>query len=374
MQGKVTGQSVPFNKPHYVTTNHLEMRVAFASCSHTPGQIQQPVWGIIQHQLPDLLLLLGDNVYIGPEGYDPPANNTEEKLEKQRDIRITKYKALSGECHFAQLIANVDMLAIWDNHDLGLPGPAYPANIPKYGADASEDFKKMARRLFDKYLKSRSIIPDSKDVYCSKIINGIKFIMLDVRSYQENPDKQPPHPPAHITLLGKDQEEWLIHELLPDDAEIKVICSGIAYSEGNANWLAYPAWNKIFMEKVARTKKLLFLGGNIHTNEFKTHPDIDSRNGKYFYEIISSGVGRNIKTDKKENMNKISEKQADAGDEVEENRKGPAANNYGLIDFTPTEVIISLYGQRHRNLHYAIIDRKNWTLTEYRKMVDVIKK
>src|SRR6185436_20459420 len=122
-------------------------------------QVEQPIWGIIQHQCPDLLLLLGDNVYIGKEGYDPDplVKIPFLRLDMQKIILKAKYEALKKEDHFHNLTKKVDFLATWDNHDFGLPGLSYPNdNIPKYGAYVSPEFRKMTRELFDEYIKSRS--------------------------------------------------------------------------------------------------------------------------------------------------------------------------------------------------------------------------
>ena len=46
------------------------MRIAFASCAKIQDRDEQPVWTAIRAAEPDVLLLLGDNVYVGgkPEG------------------------------------------------------------------------------------------------------------------------------------------------------------------------------------------------------------------------------------------------------------------------------------------------------------------
>jgi len=77
-------------------------------------------------------------VYIGVEGYDPEPGPFETPLEAKRRILESKYRAQSAEPHFKELLDSVDYLAIWDNHDFGLPGLKYSGLAPKYGAEVPE--------------------------------------------------------------------------------------------------------------------------------------------------------------------------------------------------------------------------------------------
>ena len=363
------------------------MKVAFASCSSIAGQHDyQPIWGIIKAQKPDLLLLLGDNVYISKAGLEPiPPDTTASVLE-------SKYKRQLEEPHFKNLLSKVPYLAIWDNHDFGLPGhkyvptPTYSSPpLPMYGDEVSQEHREMARGLFNQYLKYESVRPWTKHVYCSYTMNNIKFIMLDVRSRQQNPANGG-------QLIDSAQKEWLWKEMLESDAEINVICSGLTYTIGGDDtmgWKKYENWFREFNNKAAQTSNPLFIGGNIHNNAFRTHivtkdpvtslpgsfyssipGDLAGRplppGSRYFYEVASSGVGQNFK-----NPNAPSDEENDGeGDNAEEDK--PLAdrprNNYGIIDFTETEVIISLYGQRIDSMHYAKINRSDWTLNGYWRM------
>lgn len=128
------------------------MKIAFTSCSKIGrnGQHKQPIWGIIRQQKPDFLLLLGDNVYSGKEGY-------EASIEIKREILTHKYVAQTNECHFKDLLSNVPYLAIWDNHDFGIPGGAYvprdPNLVSMYGAKASEEHRRLSEVYFKLTLK-----------------------------------------------------------------------------------------------------------------------------------------------------------------------------------------------------------------------------
>ena len=381
------------------------MKVAFASCSNATrsSQRSQPVWGIIRQQKPDLLLLLGDNVYIGKEGYDPEPRFGETSLEAKQRILISKYDAQLAEPHFKELLQEVPYLAVWDNHDFGLPGHKYKEGditVKRYGGEVDDDHRDMVRVLFHRYLKRRSKRPEPEPVYCKFIHyegNGkkIKFLMLDVRSRQTAP--HPIGTKRGGTLLGEEQEKWLLDELELNEAEIHVICSGIPYAAGDGvGWGAYTSWFNAFNDKLLTTNRPLFLGGNIHNNAFEAHIKKTNSDGevtitmarskggqddqpvttdeKYlFYEAVSSGVGQNFKdseNDQEEDgdddgddfIDDITEISADGIITGNDTLAGLPRNNYGIIDFTTELVKITLYSQKPKDNFYAEIDRKSWQL------------
>jgi hypothetical protein len=345
------------------------MKIAFTSCSRTTrrGQREQPIWGIIRRQKPDFLLLLGDNVYIGKEGY-------EASIERKRELLTHEYEAQTNEVHFKDLLSSVPYLAIWDNHDFGLPGNTYesigPNRVPIYGAEVSDEHRRLARSLFQTYLKADSQQPQTGEIYCTHTIidenkKAIKFYMLDVRSHQENP--------IHVnrispSLLGRTQEEWLLNELRTSTAEINIICSGIPYRY----WGKYPRWVKDFQMVASKKTNLLFLGGQVHHNEFNIHrlrkfPFWNSAN---MFEAVSSGVGQNLNLPDENDEDSDEEPiDNDSGNIIENiGLFGLPYNNYGIIDITDNLVMITLYGQSAINMHYAIINRQRWSLKGYWKM------
>lgn len=265
----------------------------------------QPVWNEILNHRPDLLLLLGDNVYA-------------KKGIFSKKILEERYKLQCDEPNFSRLLKKVPYIPIWDNHDLGIYNP-------QFGFDVSSEHKNEARSLFDKYLKKGSIVPNTPEVYCSCIINNIKFIMLDVRSYQQNPNS------CSSSLLGKKQEKWLIKELNHNN-KFTIVCSGNSLSFGsNDNWLKYPIWFENFTTKFNIAPNPLFLAGSIHRNRIIIHPKHN------FYEIISSSVGRN------------------------DSNKNPI-NNYGMLTFTNHRLDIRLYGHKPSNNISKSINLETWKL------------
>ncbi|MCY7307133.1 MAG: hypothetical protein LH632_13490 [Rhodoferax sp.] len=48
------------------------MKIAVASCIKIQSTNPQPVWIEIQHERPDALLLIGDNIYLNHDNHSNP--------------------------------------------------------------------------------------------------------------------------------------------------------------------------------------------------------------------------------------------------------------------------------------------------------------
>ncbi len=102
-------------------------RIAIASCCKIQNVGDQPVWSEIEEHDPDLLLLLGDNVYM-------PNSRWDHGFMEQR------YKEQFAEPHFASLIQKVPFLATWDDHDFGINDSR--------GAYISDSYRRESGRQF----------------------------------------------------------------------------------------------------------------------------------------------------------------------------------------------------------------------------------
>lgn len=281
------------------------MKIAFASCSKIHKQKIQPAWKAIARESPDLLLLLGDNVYGGT------LTQSWKKFHKNLESR---YQQQFEEENFRRLTANVPFKAIWDDHDFAKGNDGKGAEIVM--DDGGEEQIKKSRDLFHRYMNCSTNLPE---VYYSFTQGKAKFIMLDVRFYREDTA-------ADASILGKKQEDWLEQELKHSE-KYTIVCSGSCLTEGRERWEYYQKYYKKFNALVAKSPRVLFLAGDIHRNQFTPHQD--------FYEVVSSAVGRN-------------------------NR-----NNYGIIELGDDTVTIRLRGRRSKDNIDATIDSENWSLVRF---------
>ena len=278
------------------------MKIAIASCAKIHKQEVQPAWAAIADEKPDLLLLLGDNVYGGT--FTQSWKRFHKKLED-------RYKKQLQEQNFKHLVENVPFKAVWDDHDFAKGDNGKGGEIVQDPGGLAQI--KKSRALFHKYMKSSTNKPEA---YYSFNRGNARFIMLDVRFYREEtaPD---------ASILGKKQEDWLQRKL-KHDKKFTVICSGSCLTEGGERWSYYRNYYQKFITMAAAAPRTLFLAGDVHRNLFTAHPG--------FFEVISSAVGRN-------------------------NR-----NNYGIIELGDKQVTIKLRGRRKKDNSDATIDTKNWTL------------
>ena len=83
-------------------------RIAFASC-YVPQFGMSHVWTVVLEQQPDVLVMMGDNVYQSEE-------KTEPELLELREA----YAMLAAEKELASLREQTAVFAVWDDHDYGL--------------------------------------------------------------------------------------------------------------------------------------------------------------------------------------------------------------------------------------------------------------
>lgn len=273
------------------------MKIAIASCAKIQDRPIQPAWKEIEDKKPDLLLLLGDNVYGGTFTF------SWKKYHKKLEDR---YKKQISEENFKSLISKVPYKAIWDDHD-------FAKGDNGKGALIKDKYKNRSRDLFHKYMNCSTNLPET---YYSFEKDNVKFIMLDVRYYREEPD-------VDASMLGKKQEEWLEREL-KHDKKFTIICSGTTLNSSlfGERWKNYYNYYNRFIELTKSVNNLLFLSGDIHKNKFKNH--------NHFYEIISSGVARNRK------------------------------DNYAIIELGDDSVNIDLIGNK-KDKHISI-DTNTWKI------------
>lgn len=280
-------------------------KIAIASCCKVQMQHDQPAWAAIESENPDQLLLLGDNVYMLNDRWDHAY---------LRD----RYVDQLAVPEFASVISNVPYMAIWDDHDFGVNDSR--------GAYVSYSRKRRSRDLFHQYLPG-AINPDRPRIYTSHVINDVKIIMLDVRTWRTYSNR------IDATMLGDDQEQWLWNEL-QHPHRFTVIGTGSCVSAGadRETWKDFDRFYSEFLNRVP--SRTLVVSGDIHKNAFQSHQG--------FFEATSSGIGRKTKP---------------SG-----GRPAVPMNNYGIITFGNQRVTIDLRGDQAANQIRKQIRVSNWSL------------
>lgn len=238
----------------------------------------QPAWGWIAEQKPDLLLLLGDNIYA------------ESDIWSVNDI-AAKYRARLADPAFRYAIDRIPTIATWDDHDLG-PNNAYGDSVAaRTIGETGLERREAARLQFLSHLSPRGVDPakleqPKGEIYCSYDLNGVLIIVLDGRFYRQDIREVG----AQAEFLGPTQEAWLWAQLeraRTGDFLATIVACGSTISASKQLGEDISHYRRFYPEFEARFGKCpnpIFLSGDIHRNAFRRHP--------WFVEGIASGVAQ----------------------------------------------------------------------------------
>ena len=228
---------------HYFPQTH-DISFLFGSCSWWKED-RYPLIETMANHPADFTLWLGDNLYLDPWDHDHPGGIA------------SKYRKVRKHTDLKKLLASKGNVATWDDHDYGRD-------------DATGDWplKTEAREVFSRYWLNPSYgTEDVPGVHTQFRISDVDFIVMDDRSYRDDPENTPP-----VRMFGNDQIRWLKNMLLTSRARLKILVSG-------SQWLnplnAYEGWNRHpeereeFLAWLAESDipGVIFLSGDRHFTE-----------------------------------------------------------------------------------------------------------
>jgi len=265
-------------------------RIAFGSCANQQNPC--PVWGSIAAAAPDLLILLGDNVY---------ADLVDGRLKPSTPERIAAaYAQLSAVSDFARLRAQTKLIATWDDHDYG-----------NNDAGVEWEHKDAAAKIFLDFFGVPADSPrrQQRGIYHAEILGPpgkrVQVITLDTRyfrsplalgseplpGFRARPYIATDGPDA--TMLGPQQWAWLEQQLL-QPAEIRILCSSIQILSDEhpfEKWGTMPAEREKLFALLQKTQAsgVVLLSGDRHLGEIS----VDSAAIGYpLYDITASGLNQ----------------------------------------------------------------------------------
>jgi|LNFM01.1.fsa_nt_gb alkaline phosphatase D len=229
--------------------------IAVGSCLHQSRP--QPILKDVIAARPQLMLMIGDNVYGDVKG--PEA----------RELSAA-YTTQARHAAFAQARAAVPMLATWDDHDYG-------------SNDGGEEFahKSAAARLFHQFWGMSPERPVAEGVHYSRIFGPpgrrVQIIMLDTRTFRSplrpksaeftSWGKFEPDMDAGKTMLGASQWTWLERELRRP-ADVRLVVSSVqvlADGHGWERWGNMPRQRERLLSLLERTEGgIVLLSGDRH--------------------------------------------------------------------------------------------------------------
>jgi alkaline phosphatase D len=261
-------------------------RIALGSCNEQTRPT--PLWQPLLASQPDLLLLLGDNVYIDSE--DP---------DKMR----AAYDALAEQEGFAEVRASMPILATWDDHDYGWND-----------SDQHYPSKQESRSIMLDFFGTPADSPrrSRSGIYESWLFGPpeqrVQIILLDLRWNKTPwsrrgrgpiagdgfPGSYAPSYDPQSTMLGEEQWAWL-EQQLEVPARLRLIGSSLqALSTGShwEGWAMMPLERKRLLQTIRSSGAggVLFVSGDTHWAELARVQPVDSGVRYPLYELTTSGL------------------------------------------------------------------------------------
>ncbi len=184
----------------------VKFRIAFGGGAGFVPQ-HEYMWNTIRAEKPDVLMLLGDNVYS-----DAP---------EMPEMQHYCYYRRQSRPEYKQLVATTPTFTIWDDHDFGVNdcsgGPAI--NEPYWKMPV---YKVYRNNWVNPYYGGGVAQPGCNYDY---YIGDVHFIMLDGRYYRNLKPTDGTIP----TMLGPAQRQWLLDTIKKSEGKLVVLCSPVPW-------------------------------------------------------------------------------------------------------------------------------------------------
>ncbi len=259
--------------------------VALGSCFYVneteydrPGNAyggQYQIMTAIVEKDPDVMLWLGDNVYLREADW------------YSRTGFYHRYTHTRSLPELQPLLASAHHYAIWDDHDFG-----------PNDSDRSFIHKELAVETFNHFWGNPTCgLPGQGGITSFFHWYDIDFFLLDNR-YFRSPNELTG---GRQTLLGENQLEWLIDALAASDAPFKMVCIGGQVLNTAEVYETYtnlqPAERNRLLQRIAEEdiKGVIFLTGDRHHSELSSYTN---RAGNVVYDLtispLTSGPNTNV--------------------------------------------------------------------------------
>lgn len=254
-------------------TKQKPLTFAMASCmDDSYEKKQEKMWDSLASKGPDILLLIGDNVYADRRNGKPVSTMSAAVLWSRYVETRQKLRLFASE-HL------IPTIAVWDDHDFG-----------KNNGGREFPLKYEARRVFHSFYAQQPIrdaFNTGPGVSSFLEIAGHRFILMDARSFRSS-DPQA----EDKTHFGKLQDQWLLQHL-ETSKNLTWLISGDQWFGGYHKFESFegnhPDNFAKLLDQIKQTKaKVAFLSGDRHLTELMR---IEPKwLGYTTYEITSSGI------------------------------------------------------------------------------------
>lgn len=274
-----------------------DFTVALGSCAYVnepeldrPGKGYGSNYGIfesINGKNPDIMLWGGDNIYLREADWDSQTG-INHRYTHSRTIK-----------EMQPLLAKTQNFAIWDDHDFG----------PNDG-DRGFYNKHLTQKAFKNFWANKSYgMDDSQNqgIYSTFNWGDAQFFLLDNRFFKTPNDRKT----GKRDLLGENQLEWLIDNLITSKASFKIIVVGgqvLNTAEVYENYSNYADEKSKLLKEIVDNKinGVLFISGDRH------HTELSAQSRENTYSLmdwtvspLTAGHGNIEKLAKEANKNRV---------------------------------------------------------------------
>jgi len=265
---------------HSLDTGKKKPRLALISCMDDSLKVEQALmWKQLLSEKPDVILMMGDNVYADrvPSGWQ--AASGEQLWDRYVDTRTT--------LDFYKSADLIPVFATWDDHDYG-----------RNDADRTYVLKEESAQIFQAFFAQAKPTGDftrGPGVSSMWAAFGVRFLLLDDRSFR-SPDGVDLPDQTHF---GAEQEDWIVNQISAAREPVFMV-SGDQFFGGYNPFESYEGNHpKSFQTQLARWRRakspLIFLSGDRHLTEIIQVPK--KALGYQTYELTSSPLHAKVFAD-----------------------------------------------------------------------------
>lgn len=272
------------------------MRIAFASCIHTPVFRNQPVWDWIAARQPDHLVLLGDSLYLDLSLSGPhPEQMLDDEFARHLFARYTGLLAQPQLRALVQQLPPGRVWSVWDDHDflwndaLGAEARANPQHSGKLRLSTAfhEAFRRalalgLAPGAFPSAYNDAVFWDMNQPPLATPSVAlqpGLWLHLSDCRSWRTRTwllEESKRH------LLGAAQRQRIGAAVAAQPQALHLLACGSTLSSWKRRYPQDWAW----LISLAAQHRTLVLSGDIHRNEV----DANHTGGWPLHEATSSGA------------------------------------------------------------------------------------
>jgi len=262
----IDGKSDPNRKGSFKTApiegKSTAFRLAITSCMKIGKP--QGSWGLLLAENPDLHITVGDTHYA--DTTDPT-------------VQLRHHVAYRREKEFANVLRNVPIYAIWDDHDYG------PNNSD--GTAKGKEFSLAGWK--QAWANPKLGTADTPGAFFKFSRGDVDFFVVDSR-YHRSPNED--QDDEKKRMLGDAQFEWLINGLKNSKARFKMIISGSTLHHSKVDgWRIYTFSRHRLFDAIKENEisGAMYVSGDVHQSLVWEHHESD-RVGYPMIEIVSSGI------------------------------------------------------------------------------------